>query len=318
MEQIHAFAKEELGADGMNYQMFLACVEGDHTTLAHIKSEYKKGVEKGLRGSPTTFIIRHQDGKQIMIAGAVPYESLAAMIESTLQGVVKEGTSGIPEKLQNSDDPLKSIITTDRLETDQSLLQIKSKANLLYERKIDQMLAEVQELRNIIKEQQTQINYLTSLIGNIQTVSTAILSSINTFIAYGVDENTKKLGAGERAAVMHSFKSAFGKLPEREDEFEDVIKIANGRWPSLRSEAVEQSARRAFRFIYQRDADMNDPHDNAAVTVMAYGLRQRAENRNLESEQAGIAIFRKLYGRLPSSTEDWNIMQAITYSGAAR
>ena len=63
---------------------------------------------------------------------------------------------------------------------------------------------------------------------------------------------------------------------------------------------------------------MNNANDNAAVTVMAYGLRQKAENRNLESERNGINIFKNIYGYTPSSTEDWNIMQAITYSGSAR
>jgi|TARA_Y100000310_G_scaffold163662_1_gene163483 hypothetical protein len=63
---------------------------------------------------------------------------------------------------------------------------------------------------------------------------------------------------------------------------------------------------------------MDNPNDNAAVTVMAYGLRQRAENRNLGSERNGIKIFKGIYGHVPSSTEEWNIMQAITYSGAKR
>jgi len=63
---------------------------------------------------------------------------------------------------------------------------------------------------------------------------------------------------------------------------------------------------------------MNDPKDNAAVTIMAYGLRQRAENRNLVSEQQGISIYESIYNKVPSSTGEWNVMQAITYSGAMR
>ena len=63
---------------------------------------------------------------------------------------------------------------------------------------------------------------------------------------------------------------------------------------------------------------MNNPNDNAAVTVMTYGLRQKAENRNLSSEKQGIKTFEHIYGYHPNSTEDWNIMQAITYSGATR
>jgi len=51
---------------------------------------------------------------------------------------------------------------------------------------------------------------------------------------------------------------------------------------------------------------------------MAYGLRQKAENRNLNSEKAGIKIFKNIFGVVPKTTEDWNAMQAITYSGATR
>lgn len=63
---------------------------------------------------------------------------------------------------------------------------------------------------------------------------------------------------------------------------------------------------------------MENSADNAAVTIMAYGLRQKAENRNLYSEKTGIKTFESIYGYSPKTTQDWNIMQAITYSGASR
>lgn len=63
---------------------------------------------------------------------------------------------------------------------------------------------------------------------------------------------------------------------------------------------------------------MNNANDSAAIKVMAYGLRQKAANRNLDSEKTGINSFKGIYGYTPKSTEDWNTMQAITYSGAKR
>jgi hypothetical protein len=117
---------------------------------------------------------------------------------------------------------------------------------------------------------------------------------------------------------MHSYKSAFDKLPETEAELTDAIKIANGRWPSEESAAAEARATTEFKKIYQREPNLKNSNDDAAVTVMAYGLRQHAENRNLKSEAKGILTFRRLYNRPPQSTEDWNIVQAITYSGAKR
>ena len=201
---------------------------------------------------------------------------------------------------------------------DEMLAEINHRAQLLVEDKLDQLLAELNQLRDLVKEQQTELNYLRGLATALQRITRAMQTAIQNFIAYGVDNNTKGLGAGERAAVIHSYEKAFGQLPTDEAELEDAIKIANGRWPSKRSLTAEQRALERFQFIYQRLPDFADPHDNAAVTIMAYGLRQRAENRKLESEQRGIAIFQDIYGRLPETTEDWNIMQAITYSGATR
>lgn len=202
--------------------------------------------------------------------------------------------------------------------SDDQVQTIRDRAKDLFQNKFEAMRAEINELRNIIKEQQTQIKYLVSLKKDVKALSEKVESAINNFITYGVDDNTKKLGAGERAAVMNSFKSAFKKLPETEDELSDAIKIANGRWPSMTSEEAEKEAKKQFEKIYKHIADMNNAHDNAAVTVMAYGLRQKAENRNLNSEKSGIKTFKNIYGHTPSSTEDWNIMQAITYSGASR
>ncbi|MBT6691670.1 hypothetical protein HOB10_05055 [Candidatus Parcubacteria bacterium] len=198
------------------------------------------------------------------------------------------------------------------------IVDMEKKAQLLLGNSLGDILDELKELRSIVKEQQNEIKYLRSLVADVASVAQSVKDTINQFITYGVDTNTKNLGEGERAAVIHSYKSAFGKLPESEDEMTDAIKIANGRWPSKTNEAAEHRAKVEFKKIYLRDANMEQPNDNAAVTVMAYGLRQRAENRNLNSETEGIKTFKYIYNKLPETTEDWNIMQSITYSGATR
>lgn len=182
---------------------------------------------------------------------------------------------------------------------------------------VDQLLEEIKSLRNIVAEQANQIKYLNTLIKGTN-ISTNDQNTLNNFITYGSDLNTKKLGAGERAAVIYSYKSAFNKLPTSEGEIADVIKIANGRWPSATSLSAENQARIQFKKIYRREANMNNSNDNAAITIMAYGLKQKAENRNLSSEANGIKTFKVIYGRNPNNTEEWNVMQAITYSGAKR
>jgi hypothetical protein len=205
-----------------------------------------------------------------------------------------------------------------KCEKDDDIKLIEKKAELLIENKLDAILAEMNELRSIVKEQNTQIKYLKSLLSDLSNVTAAMQNSINSFITYGVDENTKRLGEGERAAVMHSYKAAFGKLPETEEDLADAVKIANGRWPTMGNEEAEAKAYAKFEEIYKRPVDVSSEKDMAAVKVMAYGLRQRAENRNLNSERNGIQIFKAIFGRTPGTTEEWNTMQAITYSGATR
>jgi len=195
---------------------------------------------------------------------------------------------------------------------------INNSAKVLVDGKIAELLVEIKLLRDQLREQAAELKYLKTFAAEIKALNANMQSAIKAFIAYGVDDNTKKLGEGERAAVINSFKTAYDKLPETEAELADVIKIANGRWPSVTNDEAEKRVKEQFQKIYKRIADMNDSKDNAAITIMAYGLRQRAENRNLNSEKQGIQIFKDIYGHVPASTEDWNTMQAITYSGASR
>jgi hypothetical protein len=151
-----------------------------------------------------------------------------------------------------------------------------------------------------------------------RSVKSPFSGELDTFISVGVDENSIRLGEGERAAVLKSYTAAFAELPKNEEEFNDVIKISNGRWPSRTSVSAENRAKLDFQKIYKRSPNMDNKNDQAAITIMAYGLRQRAENRNLASEAAALKTFNNIYKHNPITTEEWNILQAITYSGATR
>jgi len=89
-----------------------------------------------------------------------------------------------------------------------SIITINDNANQLYSGKTDSLLAQIDQLRNTIAEQASQIKYLATLIKGVPQIPQATLDAINNFITYGVDPNTVKLGAGQRAAVVNSFKSA--------------------------------------------------------------------------------------------------------------
>ncbi len=201
---------------------------------------------------------------------------------------------------------------------DKDINDMKNRAYNIANDRFEDVLKELAELRNLVKEQQIKIEFLTRLKDNLETITSKVEGMLNNFITYGVDDNTKKIGERERAAVLFSYKDAFKKLPESEEDMADVIKIANGRWPDKRNKDAEEEAGKHFKKIYKKVPDMKNPSDNAAITVMAYGLRQKAENRNLDSERQGIKIFMDIYGYHPNSTEDWNVMQAITYSGSKR
>jgi len=149
-------------------------------------------------------------------------------------------------------------------------------------------------------------------------IKASVRSQVDNFIKYGADANSKKLGEGERAAVVYSFKQAFGRMPQSPEDLADVLKIANGLCPKEKNIEVEKLAMAEFYKIYLRPAHLSDSRDYMAVMIMAYGLRQKAANRNLASEAQGIKIFEAIYKKLSNTTQEWNIMQAITYSGAAR
>ncbi len=215
------------------------------------------------------------------------------------------------------------VATSGECVVSDEMKEMRENAKKLMQGKISSVLEKINKRLGNIDEDiaQFRINaqkHLSKLKDKMNKMRQEARNAIEDFVAHGVDSNTERLGAGERAAVIYSYEKAFDKLPEDEDELEDTIKIANGRWPGTRSLKAEKWAKEKFKEIYKRIPNMNNDKDDAAVTVMAYGLRQKAQNRNLDSERNGIEIFRNIFGETPSTTEEWNTMQAITYSGATR
>lgn len=146
-------------------------------------------------------------------------------------------------------------------------------------------------------------------------VDTVTKERITNFVAVGT-QTTLKLGAGERAGVVNSFREAFGREPDQEEDWADVVKIANGRFPSNRNLAREEDVRATFVRIYRRVPNLGNPNDAAAMMTMAYGMRP--EPRNVAAEQSGIRLFKRIFGRPPTTASDWDAVRAIAYSGATR
>ena len=125
-------------------------------------------------------------------------------------------------------------------------------------------------------------------------------------------ESTEKLGAGERAGVLNSYKSTFGKAPETQEEWVDAIKIANGEMPITTNVTAEDKAKLEFKKIYDREFDLEDAKDQKIINMMAYGLRP--VKRYLDLEREGIKKFVEIYKYLPTSAIDWDAVRAIAYN----
>lgn len=194
------------------------------------------------------------------------------------------------------------------------LQNIMDEAQIMNTENTDTLLNHLGGEANNVQEQAGLTKYKT-ILGLDKTISPEDKLTINDFIVYGT-QSTQRLGAGERAGVINSYFQAYGKLPNSEAEWSDVIKIANGRWPSERNAAAEARAKIEFKKVYARNAVMTNNIDENAIMVIAYGLLPL--QRNLASEKVAIKTFKWVYGHAPVTALAWNVVRAIAYSGATR
>lgn len=192
---------------------------------------------------------------------------------------------------------------------------IISEASEVMTAKVETLIAKVGAKRNLTTEQTAETKYVKPLSSQISGATKAVQSAMTNFIAYGT-VTTKVLGAGERAGVLNSFKKAYSKLPQTQIDWQDAIKIGNGRFPAQQSIAQEKEALKVFGKIYKRMPDFKNTNDEAALKIIAYGIRPISRKTN--SEKAAIKTFKNIYGQNPTDTADWDITRAIAYSGATR
>lgn len=208
--------------------------------------------------------------------------------------------------------------STNENKSAQEIAEILVEAKIVAEAKINNLLEHlnlVSYFRNVKNENKIILNYMEPLILRNKVIDEDNKNALVNFITYGT-KTTKYLGEGERAGVVSSYKSAFDKLPQSEGEWNDCLKIANGRWPSEKNKETEENATKAFKKIYLREPNRANLHDDASVVIISYGLRP--SSRNLISEKKAINIFKNIYGYNPKSASAWDIVRAIAYSGAKR
>lgn len=207
-----------------------------------------------------------------------------------------------PQVEQSAPEPLISF-EEDVAQSVTSILEGKSK-----------VLQRTQQQEDHYKENLVTSQYSDRLRSHDQSTKEKTLN----FITYGIDGQTMGLGVGERAAVVLSYQEAFNKLPQSNEDWLSVIHISHGRWPLVSNEVAELEGRKKFLEIYKRVPNMHNKYDEAAVTIITYGLKQRAENRNLNSEAQALKTYRAIFNKMPVTTQEWNMLQAIAYSGATR
>lgn len=195
-----------------------------------------------------------------------------------------------------------------------SLENIANEAEIVSSNNIGSLLSPVNATANSVSEAASLTKYET-VLNQDNKISAAEKTTINDYIVYGTPTSLR-LGSGERAGVVNSFYQAYGKLPNSEAEWSDVIKVANGRWPSERSLSAENQAKLEFERVYGRNPALTDSYDQNAVMVIAYGLIP--SQRNLAGEIIATKTFSYYYNHTPVSALAWNIVRAIAYSGAKR
>ena len=91
-------------------------------------------------------------------------------------------------KNETSDDSNKIELAKDNY--DAQINKIKEKVNLLQNDKANEILAELKQLRDQVREQAAELKYLKGFAIEMKALTSNMQSAIKIFITYGVDDNT--------------------------------------------------------------------------------------------------------------------------------
>jgi hypothetical protein len=154
---------------------------------------------------------------------------------------------------------------------------------------------------------------LTSRVASDAT-SQSVLRAIRNFVTYGTP-STLRLGAGERAGAVASFRAAYGRLPADVCDWQDVVRLADTKQPT-KSRSRDLAAASTFMTVYGHDLRLGNITEAIAHSLIGYGIRPQA--RDLAAERKALGAFSKTFGKLPTSTVEWDTNRALAYSGLAQ
>jgi len=177
---------------------------------------------------------------------------------------------------------------------------------------VNEMLAHLGLERNVTLEEYFNA-ILTPRVVPVD-LDSVLLAAVQNFVNYGTKSNVR-LGQGERAGVVDSFRAVYGRVPLDECDWQNAIKIGNTTLPLNLNTDREQQMNQTFKKIYGREANRSDAKDDIAVNIMAYGIRPQI--RDLKAEALAIDVFEHIFGKKPSNATEWDANRAIAYSGIA-
>ncbi len=143
-------------------------------------------------------------------------------------------------------------------------------------------------------------------------LSSTLLAAVQNFVNYGTASNLR-LGQGERAGVVNSFRAVYSRVPLDECDWQNAIKIGNTTLPLNLNTDREKAVEDTFKTIYGRSADRGQSKDDIAIKIMTYGIRPQI--RDLSAEDAAIGVFERIYGKKPETASEWDANRALAYSG---
>jgi len=140
----------------------------------------------------------------------------------------------------------------------------------------------------------------------------AQIDAITNFITYGASSETKKLGAGERRAVIRDYFQTVGRA---DVVWDDIQRLTTGQKPIKRNLANEQAqvdrVLANFKLIVgHQPPNFKDAAEDMAWNTMMYRIRFP---RDLVKEVVGINKFKKIYNRDPKTPLEWSIVRALGY-----
>lgn len=143
------------------------------------------------------------------------------------------------------------------------------------------------------------------------TSTAAYEAAIVNFVVYGASDATRKLGAGERRALIRDYFETVGR---GNIAWADIEKMATGVKPVGRNLERERAqlplVLSAWVKILGRNPNFQDADEDLAWNTMMYRVRF---TRDLAKEAQGISEFRTIFKRTPISPLDWAVVRALGY-----